>query len=384
MPYAFKHPLKRFLASVFDTAGRILCRHAKRPVPEPLKTIVVIRVDQIGDVVFADPFLRALKSRLPAARVLFLTSPAGKELYGPGGAADEVIAFDAPWFHYPASLAAACRGFFDLGRVLESLAPDVIIDLRGDARHILAAAWGSPRSWRSGYGRTGGGFLLDAEPAYEDRAHAAERNLKFLEPFGPVAGAPALEIGPRIAATPLPEELMVLLPSKTRRRVALHAGAGAPSKEWPDAHWVSFARAAAAWDADFFWIGDAAAHVKTRRILGGLADLRERFTDLSGRLPLASLGTFFETCDFLVTGDSGPAHVAASRKLKTLVVFSGANEIFEWKPLSREADIVYREVPCSPCHERVCPRRRHDCMEDLLPETVILEANRLFREKNRN
>jgi len=163
--------------------------------------------------------------------------------------------------------------------------------------------------------------------------------------------------------------------------VALHAGAGASSKEWPDAHWILLARALARWDAEFFWIGDAPARDKTRRILAALSDIRERFTDLTNRLPLGALGTFFDACDLLVSGDSGPVHVAASRKLKTLVLFSGANELFEWKPLSRAAEMIYHEVPCSPCHERVCPKPRHYCMEDLTPETAIAAAELMVNKK---
>jgi ADP-heptose:LPS heptosyltransferase len=45
--------------------------------PAPLRRIVALRLDNVGDVVLVGPALRAIKARAPHAGLTLLASPAG-------------------------------------------------------------------------------------------------------------------------------------------------------------------------------------------------------------------------------------------------------------------------------------------------------------------
>ena len=224
------------------------------------------------------------------------------------------------------------------------------------------------------------------------RLHAAQRALKFLDHLGAGLGSPrslASRGRPfqsaKLAARPLSGGVRALLPAKETKWVALHPSSGAPSKRWPDAHWRRLLETLLSeTDCVFFWVGDAEARSRARRIedAAGLGPAG-RLIDLCDALPLGELGSFLGTCDLLITPDSGPAHIAASWGVKTLVLFSGSNEVHGWKPLGDASWVVYHEVPCAPCHERTCRMERHFCMEGITPESVYEQVRKILATKVR-
>ncbi len=185
------------------------------------------------------------------------------------------------------------------------------------------------------------------------------------------AGLPVLN--EPIAGQPLNRRVTDLLPPKTGPWLAFHIGAGADSKRWPEAHWKSLAeRVSRETAAHILWIGDRDADDRARIILSMLApEDRSRSTVLCHLANLSELGTLLETCDLLVSHDSGPAHVAATRSLPTLVLFSGANDPDEWRPLNPRARLLTHPAPCAPCGLRVCSQPSHICMEGILPDAVF-------------
>jgi ADP-heptose:LPS heptosyltransferase len=378
--YLFRSPAKRAIAAAADAAGRLL-RPKRRARPD-WASVAVIRLDHIGDLVFAEPFLRELVRRKPGARVTVVTTAAGRALLESALPGTAFAVARAGWLEAGRGFRGAWADFWELVRTLARLDADAIVELRGDLRHIAAARLAKPRAWIAGFGVTGGGFLLDAEPPYPSRVHAAERNLVFLGALGLGAPAEPARPGPGVASAPLDGETLALLGAKNGPWIAVHPSTGAPAKAWPAGYWAAFVRELAGEEARFFWVGDAAADERARDIALA-AGVEGRSVHLAGRLKLASLGTFLEKCDLFVGADSGPAHVAAAHGVRSLVLFSGTNELNEWKPLSESSWVLRHEVPCSPCHLRACPKPKHYCMEGITPEGALLEARRILHEKSR-
>src|SRR5437660_10049284 len=61
------------------------------------RNILVVRMDNIGDVVMLGPALRAIKETSPQARITLLASPAGATAAGMLPWVDEVITWQAVW-----------------------------------------------------------------------------------------------------------------------------------------------------------------------------------------------------------------------------------------------------------------------------------------------
>jgi ADP-heptose:LPS heptosyltransferase len=374
--YSYRRKLPRLLASAFDCWGPILFRRHKKSRPAAFNRIAVIRVDQIGDAVLALPYLSALKTRYPESQISFITSSAGQAMLK--GMADlcEIRVFDAPWFAGDRGILQAMR---DLRILLKEIQPDAVVDLRGDIRHLWSARQALPKAWIEGYGITGGGFLADYSPEYSALEHAALKNFAFMDVPLPLE---PLQIPSTLAGQPLTRRVSDMLPAAGERPwIAFHIGAGADSKRWSETHWKQLAeRVSTETDAQIIWIGDRDADDRSRIILSLLnPSLRSRSTILCHALGLGELNTLLARCKALVTHDSGPAHIAAAIQLPTLILFSGANRVDEWRPLNSNAVILSEPVACSPCALKACSQKTHLCMEAITPDMAMARLKEMMR-----
>jgi heptosyltransferase-2 len=376
MRYAFRRPHVSMLVGAVDAWGALWFSRPQRRRPENFDRIAVIRVDQIGDTVLTLPYLSALKARYPESKIVFITSSAGQAMLK--GMADlcEVRVFDAPWFAGDRGILQAMR---DLRILLKEIQPDAVVDLRGDIRHLWSARQALPKAWIEGYGITGGGFLADYSPEYSGLEHAVVKNFAFMDVPAPQE---PLRIPSTLAGQPLTRRVSdMLVPAASRPWIAFHIGAGADSKRWSETHWKQFAeRVSSETEAHIIWIGDRDADDRSRIILSLLnPSLRSRSTILCHALGLGELNTLLARCKALVTHDSGPAHIAAAIQLPTLILFSGANRVDEWRPLNSKAVILNEPVACSPCALKVCSQKTHLCMEAITPDTAMARLKEMIR-----
>src|SRR3989338_1107363 len=101
MKYVFKNTINIALASILDAAGYLLFlpfRRSKGAQPTLTRSILIIRLDHLGDVLLSLGIPKALKENLPGCKVTFLTSSWAAPLLANNPFVDEVLVFDAPWF----------------------------------------------------------------------------------------------------------------------------------------------------------------------------------------------------------------------------------------------------------------------------------------------
>ncbi|EAL3042251.1 glycosyltransferase family 9 protein [Campylobacter coli] len=85
-------------------------------------------------------------------------------------------------------------------------------------------------------------------------------------------------------------------------------------------------------------------------------------------------------CDIFITNDSGPMHISAVYKVKTVAIF-GPTKFTQTSPWQNEnAKLVYLDLACMPCMQKTCPLKHHRCMKDLKPELVIESAKCLHQK----
>ena len=78
----------------------------------------------------------------------------------------------------------------------------------------------------------------------------------------------------------------------------------------------------------------------------------------------------------VISNDSGLMHVAAALKTPQVAIF-GSSDPAHTPPLSDKAKVIWLNLPCSPCHKRVCPLGHLKCLNDILPEQVFATLNTL-------
>jgi heptosyltransferase-2 len=95
---------------------------------------------------------------------------------------------------------------------------------------------------------------------------------------------------------------------------------------------------------------------------------------LTGKTSLSEATAILSICDLLVSNDTGPSHISAALGTKTIVIFGPTNPKTT-HPI--DAEIIRKEVDCSPCMLRDCPID-HRCMTQISALEVFEKVKKLI------
>ena len=326
----------------------------RAPVPVPVsgfRSIAVLRLSSLGDVVLTLPAVRALRAAWPNARLHYWV----KEEYA------DVVRHD-PAVDHVRVLEKDARAIEDLVSMSAELEDcDLIVDLQDNTRtRVLTLRQKAPVLRTARY-RVRRALWVHArwlrpEPVPDARARYAES----LAPLGlAVTGTPWLEAGEeaeRWAAAWLREWAPGGPP------VALAPGALHATKRWPESHWCELDGRLAARGLPRIVFSTAAE----KRGLPALAarvsaDTRARWVCE----PLPRVSALLSGCALAVSHDSGLMHVAAARGLRVVALFGSTSPVLGFAPAGEGHVVLCRNEPCQPCtlHGRErCPQGHFHCM----------------------
>jgi ADP-heptose:LPS heptosyltransferase len=416
----------RVLVRALDAAGGLaapIWRRLRPPqfVASP-RRILIVQLDHLGDAVLTAPLIAQLRAAYPEATIDVLASPSNHEVFESNRDVDRVRIADRTWFERSPGRRGLLREVWRLGRSLRGEGYDLGIDVRGDVLSILVLALGGVTR-RVGFAMGGGAFLLTDVAEWTAGRHEVRSRLALLEALGvksdpSVRAAVHIQDEDRMFIAARLLEAWPLRTSPARRHEApVHSTAGRELDEWRGA-WSTTVPAKTSLDDSADWLhaerfspqppllavhlgaGTAAkrwpkSHWKTLIdrflkdgwrivIVGGPEDPplsrmltpHERLVDWSGRLSVTRTTALLERADLFIGADSGPAHLAASTGVVSVILFSGTNNPLQWRPWSKNALVLRKRVSCSPCHQKTCPLAEHLCMAGLDPDRVYRAAQR--------
>jgi ADP-heptose:LPS heptosyltransferase len=107
-----------------------------------------------------------------------------------------------------------------------------------------------------------------------------------------------------------------------------------------------------------------------------------RIVDVGGAVDLTDLAGLLSELDLLVTGDTGPMHLAAAVGTPVVAIFGPSNPE-RYGPLSADARVLRVDLPCSPCGQvRLPPMRCRghvpDCLDRIETDRVTSAALELL------
>lgn len=375
--YVLKKKKSIYLVRIFDLIGSAIFSpfDLKRlKLPEKVENILVIRLDGIGDVILSTPVYEALKKRYPSARVTVLVSSDTKGVVEMNPYVDKVFVLRNTWFTTDNRIK-----FIEILSMLRKIRKenfDIGIDLRGDIRSILLMFLGKV-GFRISYGVTGGGFLLNKMPGYEKEMHEVDKNLKLIEGFDCKVTNRRLQINYSQVDE---ESILTLLEREHVRKdeilLAVHMETGYPSKSWKKERFVQLLQEMNKMDyGKIVLIGMGSDDIDFRYICGRL---KFDYINTIGKLSIGELAVLLERCVILISCDSGPVHIATAVGTPCIVLFSGTNDLKQWGTFNNVNRVIYKDVECSPCEMRVCPRDIHLCMDRIKVEDVLCELKTII------
>jgi ADP-heptose:LPS heptosyltransferase len=335
------------------------------------RTVLVARLDSVGDVLVQGPLVRAVAAG--ADRVVFLAGPAGAEAARLLPGVDEVETWACPWILGdpppvdPADLAA-------LTERIRALAPDEAVVSTSFHQSPLPLALvlrtaGVPRI--SAISVDYPGSLLDVRHRVDDDLPEPERALSLARAAG--FDLPAGDDGRLAVRRPLPPVAPEPRgPDLSPGYVVVHPGASVPARAWPAHRCAEAVEALADAGHRVLVTGGPGERALTATVAG------TRGVDLGGALGLAELAALLDGAAAVVVGNTGPAHLAAAVGTPVVSLFSPVVPAARWAPYGVPTVLLGdQEAPCRLTRARECPVPGHPCLTSVTADDVVAAVEKV-------
>lgn len=241
-----------------------------------------------------------------------------------------------------------------------------LLDLHGNLRsRLLGLAWHGPvlRYPKEGLARRV--FLLSGGRFCGERLRASSVTMRYAKAVLPVP-PPAASLVPRLWLSPAEDEaaarrLGEIFGAGPASPVALHPYATHALKSWPVERWKKLA--AALDDAGIPWL-----------IIGrGTPLFPGDARDATNATTLRESAALLSHCRALVTGDSGPMHLASAVGTPVLALFGPTTREWGFFPAGPDDRVLEHDCPCRPCslHGKFACPRSGECMTAISVDELL-------------
>lgn len=368
-----------------DPATALLARPAEaRPAARslfdrPIKSVLAIRADQLGDVSMSLPALARLRALFPEARLSVLVQPAVRAVIEASGLTDEVLTVD---IHYDASSGRRFLPSEEEARLVAVCATrsfDLAIDLcPGDELRPLLLLTGA--TWLIGFEPDRFPYLdfgisvrsRDKVNQLANASHAStvsaliEGLAAAITSVRPVVSRRASSYAALAAHRLTPETYVVI-----------HLGARIALNRWPADRFLAVAeRLLVETTLDVVIFADDPSTVAATPLRAN-----ERVRILSV-IDAYAFDAILSNARLMIANDSGPKHLAAVRGVETISVHAGKLNWSEWGQDGR-GTILSKRVPCVGCglnDIQLCGRDAV-CLRSIGADEVLAAARRLLSRR---
>ncbi|HTP65769.1 MAG TPA: glycosyltransferase family 9 protein [Geobacteraceae bacterium] len=321
-----------------------------------IRNILIIKPGAMGDLLQITPVLRSLRMKYPDARISILVgNTPSVDLFRHHPLVHDTIVFDRRGEHRSISALVGLWSRLRKGRY------DLVLNYqRSNLKAWLLVSAALPC-------RT-----LVYQKARGRVVHAVINHLETIAPLGidPLAADLRLEFVPGPEAGRYAEGLFAAAGLTGKTVIALNPGASFRIKCWPARRFALLGeRLGKELGAGIVIVGGGGERDLADDICSGLT---RQPLDLVGRTDLSQLGAVLRRCALLVSGDTGPMHMATAVGIPVVALF-GAIDPARSGPVG-EGHIIIRhpEISCVPCNAKSCSNPQSlICMEEISVDEVF-------------
>ncbi len=342
-----------------------------------MKSILVIRLSAIGDIVMASPLIKALRRRYPEARIAWLVQPEVRDLLSANPDV-EIIVWPRNQWRQLWRQRRWLRLFQEIKTFRNKLREhhfDVAVDVQGLLKSGLLA-WLSGAKNRIGLGSKEGSALLMT------RMIAKPEN-------DPRIGSEYLHIARELEWDSEQFEMEVTLTADdeqfARKFIGQENLAGGyvafapfttrPQKHWVDTRWPEL--------AGYLYRNHGLPAV----VLGGPGDIEASahlaglfntpVHELTGKTTLRQSAAVIGKAKLVVGVDTGLTHMGIAAKTPTIALFGSTCPYLDTG--SAKARVIHKQFSCSPCRRNPTCGGEFSCMRAIAPDEVAAVAAELLQ-----
>lgn len=303
--------------------------------------ILIVRLGALGDVVHAIPAAAALRAAFPDARIDWLVEAKHREIVDLVTVIDRVIPVRrASFAGWSEAVGLLRRSRYDVALDLQGLMKSAVFArASGAARVIGFSIWHlREKTARPFYSQTG---------SDDAGAHVIQKNLRLLETVGvkddrilfPLAHVESAAVASVRAALGGATPFALINP-----------GAAWPNKRWPPDRFgevAAFLRDVRGLPSFVLW-GPG-----EESLARAVADASSGAARPAPPTSISDLLALSREASLLVSGDTGPLHIAAAAGTPTVAVF-GPTDPARNGPWSRDDAVISRYEGCGCHYDRTC------------------------------
>ncbi len=316
--------------------------------------ILLIKPGAIGDLLQLTPVIRALATRYPGARIsLLVGTRETATLFQHNPHVSEVVVFDRRGEHRTFS------SFLKLWSHLLRKKYDLVIHFqRSNLKAWFLASASMPCR------------VLVYHKANDPNIHVVENYFETIAPLGIAAADRSLELYTGEDDQRFADKLFSDLRPVSGPVIALNPGASHHVNRWKAERFTALADALAErMSATIIIIGGKEDEDLARSIAS--AAVSKPFV-MAGSATLLQLGAVLKRCDLLISGDTGPLHLATAVKTRVVALFGAADPARTGPVGPGHRVIQAKDARCVPCRSRVCSNKVYlDCMEKITVQDVL-------------
>ena len=332
---------------------------------EDLKTVLIVKLSAMGDVIHALPVSYAIKETFPDAKVTWVVEPPSLDLLKMNPCVDKILLFKKKDFR---TLKGFMKEFFPFKHELQEQTYDAVLDLQGLFKSA-AIAFFAKSNIKLGICNMREMSDKVSKPVIGENAqgHIVERYLDTARAVGCVVGNVTFPI-----QIPVDE-------SEKARKIMEHAGIreGNPYVVFAvGANWAN-----KRWDTEkFAALGDWFYQLAVVPVLIGSGAVDEQLAkeieskmeippiNLVNRTNIPQLAHVIRTARLIIGGDTGPVHMGAALGVRTIMLM-GPTNVERNGPFNQLQNAIEVDRTCKGCWKRSCPKKEI-CLEKITVDIV--------------
>lgn len=319
--------------------------------------ILIIRLSSIGDIVLTQPVVKVLRGHFPQAKIEYITKKGYNDIVESFGDVDQI-------HHWEKKSA--------LLKILRKYKYDLIIDLHRKINSFIIKTLLRSKKTITYNKQHCRRWLITKKIIKTANDYTSNLYLNTLKKIGISYG----KIEPQLRVSSNIDKEISKLFARYKidggsKLIGIFPGTLHQTKQYPTAYYSKFINSVPDdWNCLFLILGSE------EDLMMGLELVEKtdhKIINLCGKLGLRLLIGLMSHLEVVISGDTGPMHIAAGLNLNQIAIFGATHPLLGFSPRNNKAVILTRGIDCQPCSlhgDSKCPRRHFRCMLEIEPEQI--------------